>query len=146
MKYPLPSVNNDEERNDLAEFVGGIIDIMEDKLEEYKVEIQNEEKGDAENPAIIYGRDYDFIADKIKEEMEKQERVWADNSSTLKHFTNLCCNIQEVASEALRSLMDKAVGEGRLIMDSDQSKRSSILNIISVKVINYILLWPLEDE
>lgn len=149
MEYSLPSVNKDEERNDLAEFVGGIIDIMEDTLEEYKVEIQNEEKGDPEdpedpeNPAIIYGSDYDFIADRIKEEMGKQEKLWIDSS---KCFTSLCWDIQEAASEALKSLIDKAAREGRLIMDSGRSKHSLIWNIISVKVIHYIMLWPLEND
>lgn len=43
--------------NDRAEFIGQIIDIFEDFLEEKGIEIPNVDRED-ENDAIIYGMDY----------------------------------------------------------------------------------------
>ena len=43
--------------NDRAEFIGQIIDIFEDFLEEKGIEIPNDDRED-ENDAIIYGLDY----------------------------------------------------------------------------------------
>ncbi|MCM0708689.1 hypothetical protein NBH08_27955 [Faecalicatena sp. BF-R-105] len=43
--------------NDRAEFIGQIIDIFEDFLEEKRIEIPNDDRED-ENHAIIYGLDY----------------------------------------------------------------------------------------
>lgn len=48
------------------EFIGQIIDIFEDFLEEKGIEIQNDEKEDIENPAIIYGTDYGDLSDSIE--------------------------------------------------------------------------------
>lgn len=48
------------------EFIGQIIDIFEDFLEEKGIEIQNDEKEDSENPAIIYGTDYGDLSDSIE--------------------------------------------------------------------------------
>lgn len=51
------------------EFIGQIIDIFEDFLEEKGIEIQNDEKEDSENPAIIYGTDYGDLSDNIENMM-----------------------------------------------------------------------------
>ena len=51
------------------EFLGQIIDSFEDFLEEKKVSIKNHEKTDdnhSDNPAIIFGSDYDNIEDSIR--------------------------------------------------------------------------------
>lgn len=47
------------------EFLGQIIDSFEDFLEEKKVSIKNHEKTE-DNPAIIFGSDYDNIEDSIR--------------------------------------------------------------------------------
>jgi len=54
---------------DRLEFIGQIIDIFEDFLEEKGIEIQNDEKEDSENPAIIYGTDYGGLSDYIENMM-----------------------------------------------------------------------------
>ena len=54
---------------DRLEFIGQIIDIFEDFLEEKGIEIQNDEKEDSENPAIIYGTDYGDLSDDIENMM-----------------------------------------------------------------------------
>lgn len=51
------------------EFLGQIIDSFEDFLEEKKVTIKNHEKTEdnhSDNPAIIFGSDYDNIEDSIR--------------------------------------------------------------------------------
>ncbi len=52
--------------NDLAEFKGSIIDIYEDWLDKMDIDIINTEKDD-DNPAHIYGTDYDTLGDIIEE-------------------------------------------------------------------------------
>lgn len=61
--------------NDRAEFIGNIIDIFEDFLEEHGIDISNPEKEDDEddeNKAIIYGTHYGEIEDKI----DNMIRAW----------------------------------------------------------------------
>ena len=52
---------------DESEFIGQIVDVFEDFLEEKGITIANEEKEGDDDDAIIYGSDYDEIADGIKE-------------------------------------------------------------------------------
>ena len=54
--------------NDTPDFIGQMIDIVEDFLEEKGVTIDNPEKTDEpdETAAIIYGSDYDALAEKFK--------------------------------------------------------------------------------
>lgn len=65
----MPPISKD----DKAEFVGQIIDVFEDFLFEKEIEIPNGEKEtyfpdeNDEKLSIIFGSDYDYIADKIKE-------------------------------------------------------------------------------
>jgi hypothetical protein len=50
-----------------AEFVGQIIDIFEDFLEEKGISIDNPEKeDDPDNAAIIYGSDYGALQDQLE--------------------------------------------------------------------------------
>ena len=50
--------------NDKAEFLGQIIDIFEDFLEERGVMFPNEERDqDPDNAAIIYGSDYGWLSE-----------------------------------------------------------------------------------
>ena len=60
----FPAVQQD----DIPEFVGEIIDIFEDFLEEKGIKIQNDEKDDDDNnSAIIYGSDYGLLQDQLEE-------------------------------------------------------------------------------
>lgn len=62
--------------NDRAEFIGNIIDIFEDFLEEHGIDIPNPERDEDdeydENKAIIYGTHYGEIEDKI----DSMIRAW----------------------------------------------------------------------
>ena len=52
--------------NDKAEFLGQIIDIFEDFLEERGVMFPNDERDqDPDNAAIIYGADYGDLQDEL---------------------------------------------------------------------------------
>jgi hypothetical protein len=53
--------------DDAPEFIGQIVDVFEDFLDEKGIEIENSEKDGDEGDAIIYGSDYDEIADGIRE-------------------------------------------------------------------------------
>ena len=56
-------------RNELPEFIGQIIDIFEDFLEEKGINIENDEKNDRDDPesaAIIYGTDYGQLQSDIE--------------------------------------------------------------------------------
>ena len=44
-----------------SDFVGQLIDVVEDFLESKGVVIENPEKTDSDDPAIIYGTDYDTL-------------------------------------------------------------------------------------
>ena len=59
-----------------SEFLGQIIDIFEDFLEDHNIDIPNEERdGDDDNPAIIYGSDYDQIQNELLELMKAWEII-----------------------------------------------------------------------
>lgn len=53
--------------DDLPEFIGQILDGFEDFLEEKGVVIENPEKQDSEDPAILYGSDYGRLYSRIEE-------------------------------------------------------------------------------
>ena len=54
-------------QNDKAEFLGQIIDIFEDFLEERGIELPNVERDqDPDNAAIIYGTDYGHLRDQLE--------------------------------------------------------------------------------
>ena len=54
-----------------SEFLGQIIDIFEDFLEDHNIDIPNEERdGDDDNPAIIYSSDYDRLQNELLELMK----------------------------------------------------------------------------
>ena len=55
----------------LRQYSACIIDIVEDFLEERNINIENDEKQDSDNPAIIYGTDYDELDQKITDALDK---------------------------------------------------------------------------
>ena len=67
-KGDLCIVKEDEK----VEFIGHIIDIFEDFLEDNGIEIPNSEREDENNSAIIYGSDYG----RLQEDLEKCMKVW----------------------------------------------------------------------
>lgn len=60
------------DKNDKAEFLGQIIDIFEDFLEERGVNLTNEEREQDPDAAIIYGTDYG----QLREELEVMMIAW----------------------------------------------------------------------
>lgn len=52
-------------QNHKEEFLGEIIDVFEDFLEAKHISIENADKDDESNPAIISGKDYDVIHDEL---------------------------------------------------------------------------------
>lgn len=54
-------------KNDAPEFTGQIIDIFEDFLAFKGISIDNEEKADDPDAAILYGMDYYWILDRLEE-------------------------------------------------------------------------------
>lgn len=59
-------------KNDKEEFIGQIIDLFEDFLDEKNVKISNPEavEDGEENATIIYGSDYDTLRDQIQGVLE----------------------------------------------------------------------------
>ena len=55
----------------LRQYSACIIDIVEDFLEEHNINIENDEKQDSDNPAIIYGTDYGELDQKITDALDK---------------------------------------------------------------------------
>ena len=55
----------------LRQYSACIIDIVEDFLEEHNINIENDEKQDSDNPAIIYGTDYGVLDQKITDTLDK---------------------------------------------------------------------------
>lgn len=64
-----PAIADEDE----AEFVGQIVDIMEDFLEEKGIVLDNPEREDYEEDpdslANIFGKDYDYIADRVRDRL-----------------------------------------------------------------------------
>lgn len=58
------------DKNNTPEFLGRIIDIFEDFLEEKGIDIDNPEKEDNDDAAIIYGSDYGILQDQLKDLMK----------------------------------------------------------------------------
>lgn len=77
-RHYLPNVSTCKgiPENDRAEFIGNIIDIFEDFLEDQGITVPNPERDEAdaedENNAIIYGSHYGEISDKI----DSMIRAW----------------------------------------------------------------------
>ena len=69
---------------DVAEFAGQIIDMLEDYLEEKGITpkmLHNEERDENDNnAAIIFGNDYDIIADTIKKELKKHNLIKSEST------------------------------------------------------------------
>lgn len=57
---------------DKCEFIGQIVDIFEDFLEEKGINIPNEDRDENGSEAIIYGDDYGIISEQI----ESTLRAW----------------------------------------------------------------------
>lgn len=62
-EQPVIELSEDDE----PEFIGQLIDVFEDFLDEKGITIENEEREGDEDDAIIYGSDYDEVADGIRE-------------------------------------------------------------------------------
>lgn len=75
--------------NDAPEFIGQMIDAVEDFLEEKGVTIDNpekeEEEGD-ENTAILYGSDYDALADAFRNLMRAYHFISDEDGKVLIHY------------------------------------------------------------
>ena len=55
-----------------ADFIGQLIDIFEDFLDEKGISIENEERDeDDDSAAIIFGSDYDALAEQLTETMTR---------------------------------------------------------------------------
>ena len=67
------------DKNNTPEFLGRIIDIFEDFLEEKGVDIDNPEKEENDDAAIIYGSDYGILQDQLKDLM-KAWRIISDET------------------------------------------------------------------
>ena len=60
---------------DLPEYIGQIIDLFEDFLEEKGVEIENDERDEDDYAAIIYGTDYGYLQDSLEQIMRNWGQV-----------------------------------------------------------------------
>ena len=60
--------------NDIPEFTGQIIDIFEDFLTSKKTMVLNN-KGDATNFVSIFGENYDYLSDKIKDTLKQWKLI-----------------------------------------------------------------------
>lgn len=95
----LEPVGNEVKISDIPEFIGQVIDVCEDFLDEEGITIQNEERDeaiasgeDADGLAQIYGSHYDLIAGVMRRTLEK----------------NICCNTK-LTSDEVQSLSAKVV-------------------------------------
>ncbi len=83
------------EDNSLAEFKGQVVDIIEDYLEANDITFTNPEKeeydkeagyGPGENGAIIFGSDYDIIADEIEMLLVKDGKLEKIKDEDVRHI------------------------------------------------------------
>ncbi len=64
------------------EFIGQIIDIFDDFLEEKGINIPNEEKEESENPAVFYGSDYG----EVQSQIESLLYNWSKDDNVIRPF------------------------------------------------------------
>ena len=55
-----------KETNNAGLFIGQIIEVFENFLEEHDIDIPNEEKAESDEPALIYGTDYGDIQSELE--------------------------------------------------------------------------------
>lgn len=60
---------------DLHEYIGRIIDLFEDFLEEKGVEIENDERDEDDYAVIIHGTDYGYLQDGLEQIMRNWGQV-----------------------------------------------------------------------
>ena len=60
----LTNRNNNDKR---MELIGQIVDIFEDFLEEKGVTLENDEREEDEEPALIYGTDYGWLQQDLED-------------------------------------------------------------------------------
>ena len=152
-------------QSERMELWGGLIDVVEDWLEEKGItanDIPNEEREDTEDAAIIYGSDYDYLAnrfaavvgisrdclDVVKKEDKPKAQSWAEREIEIacKHERgdsgskdgewDYGCACYESALKAYKSLM----GDGHTGFSIGMTKY--ILN----RLIEHKPLTPIEDK
>jgi len=66
--------------NDIQEMIGAMVDVVEDWLEDKGVDIDNPEKNELEEgtEAIIYGSDYDRLANAFKDVLSRNGLLAAE--------------------------------------------------------------------
>ena len=113
-------------KDTLAEFKGQLIDDFEDFLEEKGVTndmLPNDERGDDEDAAIIYGWHYDMVGDNIEHELCVHDlighKVPCDNSHTIADTVNHIF-------EAYQELTDMIVPAFKLNDDDERRLKQEI--------------------
>lgn len=72
-------------REELAEFVGQVIDIFEDFLEDRNIVLENDEKEGEETEANIYGSDYGELQTSIEDTLYNWNLVEKPNEEVIYH-------------------------------------------------------------
>lgn len=111
------------------EFIGQIIDVIEDKFTELKIKLPTDEKEkaltDATDPAdipVIYGSDYDAISDEIKDVLQ----------NTLGSLT------ESIADAVMKAIKDNLEDTGRIEPIWDMDKQA-----IYDKIVQTCMNWGL---
>lgn len=84
----------------LPEFKGRIVDVFEDFCETNDISIENSDRDEEEDDgaAIIYGEDYDTIADEVEFLFERFKAPF-ESQEVITTVTNCCGNFEEILQE-----------------------------------------------
>lgn len=104
--------------NDLRNLIGCIVDIFEDFLTEKGIMIPNPEREEDENldpetAAIIFGSDYDWIADRIEHTLSHYTIAEAHTPAEL---------VGAISDEKLRALIDETNRRARMLHHAKQMR------------------------
>ena len=105
-------------RNELKNLIGCIIDIFEDFLTEKDIMIPNPEREDDENldpetAAIIFGSDFDSIADRIEHTLSNYTITEAHSPAEL---------VGAISDEKLTALIDETNRRSRMLYHAKQMR------------------------
>lgn len=84
----------------LPEFKGRIVDVFEDFCDANDISIENPDRDEEEDDgaAIIYGEDYDTIADEVEFLFERFKAPF-ESQEVITTVTNCCGNFEEILQE-----------------------------------------------
>lgn len=117
----------------VAEFKGQLVDILEDYLSEHGVTIENlpnedRDEYEADDVAIIFGEDYDVIADGVQYELDTNNLMSGNT-----HSQDVISKVVDSVYETYKEITEKLVGTDFMLSDNDANHLKKKIRQIFLK-------------